>query len=189
MASPPAAGPNSYSSSNIVLSALGKRRTTHTLWSSGIGSLGARLSPQGQRLIAERPKDMLLPSNQRVPLVNGERMPIETCDAIPCASGLVEYALSLQHRYEESTSIEERGRKGQYFTPPEVCSFMAGLFSASSSDTYRFLDPGAGVGSLTAALCERLWHIGRSRHIEAHLFENHPGMLPTFQIAEQFQTE
>lgn len=121
---------------------------------------------------------MLLPSSQRVPLVNCERMPIETCDAVPCASGLVEYALSLQQRYEESTSIEERRRKGQYFTPPQVCSYMAGLFSESPNDVYRFVDPGAGVGSLTAALCERLSHMGRPRHIEAHVFENHPEMLP-----------
>lgn len=98
--------------------------------------------------------------------------------AFPRVSGLLDYALNLQHKYEQRTSIEERKRKGQYFTPPEVCSFMAGLFSEPAGDIYRFLDPGAGIGSLTAAVCERLSQAGSTRSIEAHLFENHPEMLP-----------
>ncbi|MGH9470385.1 MAG: Eco57I restriction-modification methylase domain-containing protein [Terriglobia bacterium] len=107
-------------------------------------------------------------------------MPIEVGESVTVqqASGLLDYALNLQHRYEEHTSAEERKRKGQYFTPPEVCRFMASLFSEPLNDTYRFLDPGAGIGSLTAALCERLSRSRRPHRIEAHLFENHPELLP-----------
>src|SRR5690348_12744659 len=71
-------------------------------------------------------------------------------------TGLLDAAANLQHEYESRTSIEQRKAKGQYFTPPEVCAFMAGRFSEPKGDRYRFLDPGAGVGSLSAALCERL---------------------------------
>jgi len=110
--------------------------------------------------------------------VKSQAIQKETDVAVSRASGLLDYALNLQHRYEQRTSIKERKQKGQYFTPPEVCSFMAGLFTEPASDTYRFLDPGAGIGSLTAALCERLAHPGGHRRIEAHLFENHPEMLP-----------
>jgi len=44
---------------------------------------------------------------------------------------------------------------GQYMTPAPVASFMAALVRARRSRV-RILDPGAGVGSLTAALLDRL---------------------------------
>ena len=48
-----------------------------------------------------------------------------------------------------------RSELGQFMTPASVGRFMAGLFTDVSGDL-RVLDPGAGVGSLTAALVERL---------------------------------
>jgi adenine-specific DNA-methyltransferase len=98
-----------------------------------------------------------------------------TCRTV---TGLLDFALALQHEYEKQTSIEERKSKGQYFTPAEVCKFMAGLFSAPARGSYRLLDPGAGVGSLTAAVCERLSHAEAQLHIAAVLFENDRGVLP-----------
>ena len=50
---------------------------------------------------------------------------------------------------------EIRSELGQYMTPAAIGRFMAGLFSDVSGDL-RVLDPGAGVGSLTAAFVERL---------------------------------
>ncbi|MDE3179670.1 MAG: Eco57I restriction-modification methylase domain-containing protein [Acidobacteriota bacterium] len=94
--------------------------------------------------------------------------------------------MKLQARYEQRISLAERKRKGQYFTPREVCSFMASLFSEPKSDTYRFLDPGAGIGSLTAALCERLSQSRRRLRIEAHIFENHSEMLPYLRQTVSF---
>lgn len=44
---------------------------------------------------------------------------------------------------------------GQYMTPAPIARFMASLFTDISGDI-RVLDPGAGVGSLTAALVERI---------------------------------
>ncbi|MDE2772113.1 MAG: BsuBI/PstI family type II restriction endonuclease [Gemmatimonadota bacterium] len=50
---------------------------------------------------------------------------------------------------------ERRAALGQYMTPVPISQFMASLFSETHGDM-RVLDPGAGVGSLTAALAERL---------------------------------
>ena len=49
---------------------------------------------------------------------------------------------------------ERRSGLGQYMTPAPIGRFMASLFADTSGDV-RALDPGAGVGSLTAALVER----------------------------------
>lgn len=85
-------------------------------------------------------------------------------------------AIDRQAEYERRTSLSSRKRKGQFFTPPQVCGFMADLFSFESA-SLRLLDPGAGVGSLTAAVCDRL--VGLSaRRIEIHLFENDAEVLP-----------
>jgi adenine-specific DNA-methyltransferase len=91
---------------------------------------------------------------------------------------LLDFAVNLQHQYESRTSVEKRKNKGQYFTPPEVCAFMAGLFSKPATGQFRFLDPGAGVGSLSAAVCERLNQSTTSLCIEAVLFENDRDVLP-----------
>jgi adenine-specific DNA-methyltransferase len=74
--------------------------------------------------------------------------------------------------------MDDRKKKGQFFTPPEVCAFMASLFPEKPSATFRLLDPGAGVGSLTAAVCDRFLNIRTSRHLDLHLFENDPHVLP-----------
>jgi len=50
---------------------------------------------------------------------------------------------------------EKRSMLGQYMTPAPIGRFMASLFTDLSGDL-RILDPGAGVGSLTAAVVERL---------------------------------
>lgn len=48
----------------------------------------------------------------------------------------------------------DRADLGQFFTPSDVARLMASMFSAR--DTIRLLDPGAGIGSLSAAFVERL---------------------------------
>jgi len=90
---------------------------------------------------------------------------------------MLDLTLDLQQRYENSTSAEVRKEKGQVFTPPEVARFMASLLSAIPVD-YTLLDPGAGVGCLTAAVCERVLRLRSARRLMAHLFENDPKLLP-----------
>ena len=65
---------------------------------------------------------------------------------------MLNHALELQHRFENSVSGEHRKERGQVFTPPEVARFMAGLFG-TIPPAYILLDPGAGIGTLTAAFC------------------------------------
>ena len=93
-------------------------------------------------------------------------------------TNLLDYSAKLQGQYEARISQEKRKRKGQFFTPPEVCRFMAGLFSSQFPKTFRLLDPGAGVGALSAAVCERVRKLRSPRHLETHLFENDPLLLP-----------
>ena len=49
----------------------------------------------------------------------------------------------------------KRSDLGQFMTPTPIARFMASLFSDLTGDI-RLLDPGAGVGSLTAAIVERV---------------------------------
>lgn len=61
------------------------------------------------------------------------------------------------YRLDAALKLDPRRRSdlGQYMTPAPIARFMASLFADMSGDI-RLLDPGAGVGSLTAAVVERL---------------------------------
>jgi len=102
--------------------------------------------------------------------------------AIPApVKSLADFAFEIQSEYDRQTSTASRKEKGQYFTPPQVCRFMAGLFSKPTRDRYRLLDPGAGVGSLTAAVCERMSESPAPLAVEAVLFENDKKVVPYLQ--------
>ena len=58
---------------------------------------------------------------------------------------------------------KNRSKYGQYMTPASIARFMSSLFSNLSGEL-RVLDPGAGTGSLTAALVERLCEIFPKPH-------------------------
>lgn len=88
----------------------------------------------------------------------------------PRINSLLNYALELQCQHEQATTITDRKSRGQVFTPFEVCRFMAGLFSTFPKQL-RVIDAGAGVGSLSAAVCERVLKLRSPRHIEVHLYE------------------
>ncbi len=53
-------------------------------------------------------------------------------------------------------SAKQRSDRGQFFTPAAVARFMAGLSQPPNVETIRLLDPGAGVGSLSAAWVEEV---------------------------------
>jgi adenine-specific DNA-methyltransferase len=94
--------------------------------------------------------------------------------------GLLDYSAALQEWHEAATSVDARKDKGQVFTPQGVCRFMATRLTRIP-DRFRILDPGAGTGSLTAAVCERLMTIGSSRQIEIVLYENDAMLLPLLE--------
>ena len=77
-------------------------------------------------------------------------------------------------RLEASAKLN-RQRKvelGQFLTPSSVARYMASLFPASSLETARLLDAGAGIGSLAAAFLDRWASGGFSfKRIEATAYE------------------
>jgi len=58
----------------------------------------------------------------------------------------------------KKTDAKKKSQFGQFLTPAGTASFMAGLFPPAAG-ICRLLDPGAGIGSLTAAFLER-WRSG-----------------------------
>ena len=80
------------------------------------------------------------------------------------------------YRIDASLKLDARKRAllGQYMTPTPIGRFMASLFSQTRGEM-RVLDPGAGVGSLTAALAERVCAAAiRPRSVEFVCYEIDP---------------
>lgn len=83
----------------------------------------------------------------------------------------------------EYTRVSPHGRKakGQFFTPHEISSFMAGLFTLPQGPFFNvsLLDPGAGAGILTAGFCDAVLNKKYSKvslHID--LYEKDLDVLP-----------
>ena len=57
--------------------------------------------------------------------------------------------------FSSRLNLKQRSKLGQFLTPATIARFMARKFS-NLSGNISLLDPGAGVGSLTAAFVERL---------------------------------
>lgn len=89
--------------------------------------------------------------------------------------GLLDFACEIQQRHEVRTS--ERKVRGQFFTPASIAAFMTGLLRTPPTHL-RVLDPGAGTGVLSAAICERILDLRSSRRIQFVLFETDPVVLP-----------
>ncbi len=53
-------------------------------------------------------------------------------------------------------SAKHRASLGQFFTPSSVADFLADRFQLPRDGPFRVLDPGAGVGSLSAAIAARV---------------------------------
>jgi len=67
-----------------------------------------------------------------------------------------DFADRLGQWYSSTHSLAHKKKYGQYLTPAGIADFMASLFSTASAEHVRVLDPGAGAGILSCALCERL---------------------------------
>ena len=89
---------------------------------------------------------------------------------------LVDSAVDIYAEYAEGTTSEYRKQHGQIFTPPEVARFMTSLFGRLPREL-RVLDPGAGTGTLSAAVCERVLRLRAPRALELHLFETDPKLV------------
>lgn len=83
-------------------------------------------------------------------------------------------ALQAEHGANRSGSAQKA--IGQFFTPAPVARHMASML-VSLPDEVRLLDPGAGAGMLTAAVCERVAALRRPRRLEVHAYETDPELL------------
>ena len=67
--------------------------------------------------------------------------------------------------------------RGQFFTPAPIARFMASLLTHLPDDM-RILDPGAGAGMLSAAVCERIASLRSPRRVEIQAYETDKAVLP-----------
>ena len=68
--------------------------------------------------------------------------------------------------------MDRRVKLGQFFTPEPVADLISRMIDVDRLPvSLRLLDPGAGTGSLTAAVFARLLRDGRARSVEAVAYE------------------
>lgn len=94
-----------------------------------------------------------------------------------CTTELLDFSSELQKQYENTTTPSERKDRGQVFTPPTVARFMANLTSTPPTNL-NVLDAGAGTGSLSAALCERILRLRAPRTVKIVLYETDAMVIP-----------
>lgn len=83
----------------------------------------------------------------------------------------LEVAESLRRTTVAQLDSSHRAHLGQFMTPAPVAEFMAGMFQLQRKSV-RILDPGAGVGNLTAAVVHKLTAASRTiQRIEAVCYE------------------
>lgn len=75
-------------------------------------------------------------------------------------------------------SAKQRAKHGQFFTPEPAANFLAGLIQLPKIGAFRLLDPGAGVGSLAAALVARVIDQAPSLDLHVTAFELDEQLLP-----------
>ncbi|MBP7050604.1 MAG: Eco57I restriction-modification methylase domain-containing protein [Phycisphaerae bacterium] len=83
-----------------------------------------------------------------------------------------------QQAFSKATSRAVRSAIGQFLTPAPIARFMASLFEKDVA-TARILDPGAGTGTLFAALTEHLLsRPHRPESIDVVAYETDPNIIP-----------
>lgn len=88
------------------------------------------------------------------------------------AASLTKVAAEQQSQFDAATLPRARKERGHFGTSPAIADFMAGMFTAIPDGTVRILDPGAGVGTLSAALCQRILQQTTPRRLYFELWEN-----------------
>src|SRR6056297_2769883 len=82
---------------------------------------------------------------------------------------------------EESIDKSKRKEHGQVFTPLSVAQFMVDLFQLSKNE-YEILDPGAGTGILSFALCEKIIKTAKQpKKISLVTYENDEKLVSTLK--------
>lgn len=81
-------------------------------------------------------------------------------------------AAEQQRHFDATTLPRTRKERGHFGTAPAIADFMAGMFNHIPQGPLRVLDPGAGVGTLSAAVCQRVLRQRHSCHLVFELWEN-----------------
>jgi adenine-specific DNA-methyltransferase len=87
---------------------------------------------------------------------------------------LTHLAANQQRQFDALTSPGTRREQGHFGTSPVIANFMAGMFTEVPQGEVHVLDPGAGVGTLSAALCDRVLRQRSPRNLVFELWENDP---------------
>lgn len=99
-------------------------------------------------------------------------------DEISAVSGLLGSVDERRRTVSEKLEPSERARLGQFFTPAPVVVFIASLPTLPKSGCVRILDPGAGIGSLSAAMVARIVSERPDLDIAITAFEIDQVLLP-----------
>ncbi len=91
------------------------------------------------------------------------------------SASLTWFAGEQQQQFDTTTLPSTRRERGHFGTPPAIADFMAGIFThIPQGRNVRILDPGAGVGTLSAAVCPRGLPQRNRCPLFFELWENHP---------------
>lgn len=101
------------------------------------------------------------------------------------SASLTKIAAHQQFQFDAATLPRERKERGHFGTAPPIADFMAGMFSRIPHGTIRILDPGAGVGTLSAALSQRISQLPPGRNLHFELWENDRQLEPRLKETMQ----
>lgn len=93
---------------------------------------------------------------------------------------LVDRVVERTARHVAATADHDRRAIAQIFTPAAVAHFMAARATNIGTE-FTFIDAGAGVGVLTAAICERIAGLPKPRRVIAELYETDQAVLPALR--------
>lgn len=104
-----------------------------------------------------------------------EYPPATTVYSTPAQPKLSAHADRRRLQTSPALPLAQKAQLGQFMTAAPIAEFMASLFSPFRQQEIRLLDPGAGVGSLTAAFVQRACRESvRPRRLAVTAFEIDP---------------
>lgn len=120
---------------------------------------GGHLRPDAWRphSAVERPLDRSISVHVDWARINRGDPPADMFASLPIvrAERLIERTERRRSAVSDKLAAKHRARWGQFFTPAPVADFLASLIELPASGRLVLLDPGAGTGSLTAAVVAR----------------------------------
>jgi len=105
----------------------------------------------------------------------------------PGDSSPTHYAHNQGLLFNGVSTATKRKSRGQFFTHPDVARFMARMALPIRTKDVSILDPGAGTGILTCAMCEEIIHSEYPvRSISVDVYENDPALVPYLKESLEF---